>query len=97
MESNMDSNTPKRQRTALAPLPNGLQPMLVRIDQAATIIGTSRRSIYHLIATNQLQAVKAGRSTLIVYESLQRYAEKLPVAKIRPYIPKRQHAETAVV
>jgi len=51
MESNMDSNTPKRQRTAPALLPNGLQPMLVRIDQAATIIGTSRRSIYHLQST----------------------------------------------
>ena len=49
----------------------------------APIIGKCRRGIYQLIATDQLKAVKSGRSTLVVYESLKQYAANLPVAKFR--------------
>ena len=45
--------------------------------------GKCRRGIYQLIATDQLKAVKSGRSTLVVYESLKQYAANLPVAKFR--------------
>jgi hypothetical protein len=47
-----------------------LQPILVPISQASAIIGKCRRGIYQLIATGQLKAVKSGRSTLVVCESL---------------------------
>jgi hypothetical protein len=60
-----------------------LQPILVPISQASAIIGKCRRGIYQLIATDQLKAVKSGRSTLVVYESLKQYAANLPVAKFR--------------
>ena len=60
-----------------------LQPILVRINQASMIIGKCRRVIYQLIATDQLKAVKSGRSTLIVYESLKQYAANLPSAKFK--------------
>jgi len=60
-----------------------LQPILVPINQASAIIGKCRRGIYQLIATDQLKAVKSGRSTLVVYESLKQYAANLPVAKFR--------------
>jgi excisionase family DNA binding protein len=60
-----------------------IQPILVRINQASAIIGKSRRGIYQLIATDKLKAVKSGRSTLIIYESLKQYAANLPAAKCR--------------
>jgi hypothetical protein len=60
-----------------------LQPILVPISQASAIIGKCRRGIYQFIATDQLKAVKSGRSTLVVYESLKQYAANLPVAKFR--------------
>jgi hypothetical protein len=68
-----------------------LQPILVPISQASVIIGKCRRGIYQLIATDQLKAVKSGRNTLVVYESLKQYAASLPAAKIRPM----QHATAA--
>jgi hypothetical protein len=60
-----------------------LEPILVSIPQAAVIIGKCRRGIYELIATEQLQAVKDGRSTRVVFESLKQYAASLPAAKFR--------------
>ena len=60
-----------------------LQPILVPISQASAIIGKCRRGIYQLIATDQLKAVKSGRSTLVVYESLKEYAASLPAAKFK--------------
>jgi excisionase family DNA binding protein len=61
-----------------------LQPILVPISQASSIISKCRRGIYELIATGQLEAVKSGRSTRIVYESLKQYAASLPAAKFTP-------------
>jgi excisionase family DNA binding protein len=49
-------------------------PILVKISEAEIALGTSTRTIYALIAAGRLEAVKHGRSTRIVYESLKRYA-----------------------
>lgn len=65
---------------------NDFQPILVPIDQASAIIGKCRRGIYQLIAADQIKAVKAGRSTLIVYKSLKQYAANLPAAKFKRYV-----------
>jgi excisionase family DNA binding protein len=62
------------------------QPILVSIERASATIGRSRRGIYQLIAVGQLQAVKSGRRTLVVYESLKGYAAKLPAVKIKRYV-----------
>lgn len=62
---------------------NDLEPILIPIDQASAIISRCRRGIYQLIASGQVNAVKSGRSTLVVYESLKQYAAKLPVAKFK--------------
>jgi excisionase family DNA binding protein len=61
-----------------------LQPILIPIPQAGSIIGKCRRGIYQLIATGELKAVKDGRSTRVVYESLKQYAANLPPAKFTP-------------
>ena len=54
---------------------------LLSFDTAGT--RKLQAGIYQLIATGQLKAVKSGRSTLVVYESLKQYAANLPVAKFR--------------
>ena len=64
---------------------NDSQPMLVSIDRVSDMIGKCRRSIYQLIATDKLEAVKAGRNTLVVFNSVKRYVDGLPAAKFKQY------------
>src|SRR5262249_10797827 len=78
------ANDPKRTQEHFTM--SEFQPILVPINQASAIIGKCRRGIYQLIATDQLKAVKSGRSTLVVYESLKQYAANLPVAKFRAHV-----------
>jgi excisionase family DNA binding protein len=65
-------------------------PILIAINDAAASIGISRRTIYELIAADKITAVKSGGRTLVVYETLKRYAANLPVAKFKPDM-RRQH------
>jgi excisionase family DNA binding protein len=67
------------------------EPMLVSLDEVSAMIGKSRRTVYELIATDKLKAVKAGRNTRVVYQSVKAYVENLPAVKIKPY-----HAAGAV-
>jgi hypothetical protein len=71
-------------------------PLLVPIKQASAIIGRCTRSIYDLIATNQLKAVKSDGRTLVVYSSLHEYAASLPAAKIKPDTRVGRHAKRDV-
>jgi hypothetical protein len=64
---------------------NDFQPMLIPIDRVADLIGKCRRSVYQLIASDQLEAVKAGRNTLVVYDSVKRYVAGLPAARFKQY------------
>jgi excisionase family DNA binding protein len=58
-------------------------PILIPLNEAASVIGRCRRSLYDLIAAGAIDAVKSGRSTLVVYDSLKQYADSLPTAKIK--------------
>jgi hypothetical protein len=64
---------------------NDFQPMLIPIDRVADLIGKCRRSVYQLIASDQLEAVKAGRNTLVVFDSVKRYVAGLPAARFKQY------------
>jgi hypothetical protein len=64
----------------------GCDPFLVPVKQASAAIGKSPRSIYQLMATGELQGVKSGRNTLVVYNSIKEYVAKLPPANIKPYV-----------
>lgn len=64
---------------------NDFQPMLISVDRVADLIGKCRRSVYQLIASDQLEAVKSGRNTLVVFESVKRYVEGLPRARFKQY------------
>jgi hypothetical protein len=61
-----------------------LPPILCSIPQASAMIGRGIGAIYTLIGDGEIEAKKSSGRTLIVVESLRRYAAKLPDAKIRP-------------
>jgi hypothetical protein len=63
----------------------GCDPILVPVTQASAIIAKSPRMIYELMATGELEAVKSGRNTLVVYDSIKKYVAGLPAAKIKSY------------
>lgn len=48
-----------------------MEPLTVRIATAVQITGLSRSRIYELIQSGDLETVKVGRSTLILFKSLK--------------------------
>jgi hypothetical protein len=60
------------------------QPLLVRIPDAATMIGRGQSFIYEAIAANKIKAVKSDKRTLVVVSSLHEYVATLKAAKIKP-------------
>ena len=53
----------------IAPVPP--DPICVKINDAARMIGVGRTKLYELIAANQLEVVKLGKSTRITAASLR--------------------------
>jgi hypothetical protein len=60
-----------------------LSPILCTIPQAAAIIARGQTFI-SAISDGRIEAVKSDKRTLVVVESLRRYAAALPPAKIKP-------------
>lgn len=48
-----------------------IEPLTVRIPTAVELTGLSRSRIYELIVSGDLEVVKVGRSTLVLYKSLK--------------------------
>jgi excisionase family DNA binding protein len=48
------------------------EPICVKINDAARMIGIGRTKLYELIAAGDVEAVKLGKSTRIVTASLHR-------------------------
>jgi excisionase family DNA binding protein len=70
-------------------------PVLVPLNQAATMIGQHRRTIYSLIAAGRIKAVKSGRSTLVVYDSIKQYIASLPPAQFKLDARAKRHLVAA--
>lgn len=51
--------------------------LLHTVDQAGALIQQSRSTIYELIASGELHAIKIGRSRRIPHDALVAYVEKL--------------------
>lgn len=52
--------------------PHPVEPICVKVNEAAHMIGVGRTKLYELIASGDLEAVKIGKSTRIVTASLHR-------------------------
>ena len=49
-----------------------VEPICVRINDAARMIGVGRTKLYELIADGEVQTVKLGKSTRVITASLHR-------------------------
>lgn len=52
------------------------EPICVRISTAVKLTGIGRSILYELIGSGQIETVKIGRSTFILFSSLKRLFEK---------------------
>jgi excisionase family DNA binding protein len=55
-----------------------IERLAVKPAMAAAMLGQSRSSIYRLIISGQLHAVKSGASTLVLLDSIRKYLAGLP-------------------
>lgn len=55
---------------------DSLEPICVRVATAVKLTGIGRSTLYELISSGDLETVKVGRSTFILYRSLRRLFEK---------------------
>jgi excisionase family DNA binding protein len=91
----IDANAKHQRQAALEPIVADLiervqrleaarpPPKLLPISAAADFLGLSPATIYRLLGLGELTGLKAGSKTLLTMESLQRYADALPLAKIK--------------
>ncbi len=49
-----------------------VEPICVRINDAARMIGVGRTKLYELIANGEVETVKLGKSTRVITASLHR-------------------------
>lgn len=64
--------------------------ILCSVPDAASMLGRGQTFIYGAIGDGRIDAVKSDKRTLVVVESLRRYAASLPRAKIKPLKPRRR-------
>jgi hypothetical protein len=61
-----------------------INPLLVPVKQACAIIGRGQSALYELLGRGEIKAKKSDGRTLIVYDSLVAYKDRLPAAQIAP-------------
>ena len=52
-----------------------MEPLAISINQTAKALGVGRSSVYSLIKSGGLDAIKIGRRTLLTTESVRRLAK----------------------
>ena len=53
-----------------------IEPLCVRVNDAALMIGVGRTKLYELISRGELETVKIGKATRITTVSLRRLVER---------------------
>ncbi len=51
--------------------PHQIEPICVKVNEAARMIGVGRTKLYELIAAGEVDAIKLGKSTRVTTESLR--------------------------
>ncbi|QFT77426.1 helix-turn-helix domain-containing protein [Erythrobacter sp. THAF29] len=53
-----------------------VEPICVRVNDAARMIGVGRTKLYELISSGELETVKIGKATRIMTASLHKLVER---------------------
>ena len=56
--------------------PQSVEPICVRINDAARMIGVGRTKLYELISSGELETVKIGKATRITTASLRKLVDR---------------------
>ena len=59
---------------------DGLQTLLVTVEEAARLLGIGRTTMFELIARGDVKSVRLGRRRLISRKSLESFVEELSVS-----------------
>ena len=55
-----------------------MEQLAISINDAAKALGVGRSSVYNLIKSGRLEALKVGRRTLLTTASIKRLTQTLP-------------------
>lgn len=69
----MPATDPGTARNERHPAP--IEPIAMRIPEACRYTGISRSTLYLLIASNEVEIIKLGASTLVLTDSLKQLVE----------------------
>jgi hypothetical protein len=61
-----------------------VEPFALTVKKSEDFSGISRAELYRRMAAGQIEAVKSGRTTLILVASLKAHLAELPKATYRP-------------
>ena len=56
--------------------PPPIEPICVKVNDAARMIGVGRTKLYELISSGELETIKIGKATRITTASLHRLVER---------------------
>lgn len=56
--------------------PPSVEPICVKVNEAARMIGVGRTKLYELIATGDVEVVKLGKSTRVTVTSLRELVKR---------------------
>ena len=59
-----------------------MQPLLVSVETAATVLGVRRSKLYELIAMGSLKSVKVGARRLISSDALREFVASLEADQV---------------
>ncbi|MBC9030849.1 helix-turn-helix domain-containing protein [Sphingomonas sp. JC676] len=53
-------------------------PICIRLNTAIELLGIGKTKMYELIAAGEIEAIKVGRATLVLRETLEAYIARAP-------------------
>jgi excisionase family DNA binding protein len=53
-----------------------IEPLLLRVDEAAEALALSRTKVYELMASGELESVKVGRARRVLLASLRHFVAR---------------------
>ncbi len=59
-----------------------MEPLLIGVETAATVLGVKRSKLYELIAIGSLKSVKVGARRLISSEALREFVSSLEADQV---------------